>query len=110
MTNPPRIPQPPLYVSLIGVVLSMALRDVLGTKLIQAVGARRGWRAGQLDGAGDVAQVVCYSYGAGQVVLHGWTVYSIILLGAMAVTSCLTTKTVVDGDMATYHRRLKRFL
>jgi hypothetical protein len=102
-----------LVLTLAGVAVSMSLRDLLGTKLVQAIAARKGWLAGILDGLGDVAAVLCTIYGAGEVVLHGWNGRGILILAVMAATSCATTKVAVDAGKPhpnQRHHGLRRFL
>lgn len=70
---------------------SMALKDGLGTGLVVAEARGRSWLAGALDALGDLATILVTLAGVGAVILHGWTLHTIVLLAAMMLTSFLGT-------------------
>lgn len=81
----------PLAVVLLIVAMSMAAKDATGTLLTVAEAKGRAWLAGILDSAGDLASVVCTAYGAGEIILHGWSARSVEILLVMCTTSLFGT-------------------
>jgi len=69
----------------------MALKDMLGTLLVIAEARGRAVLAGALDAASDLAMILVTLAGAGEVIVHGWTVHTASLLAAMMVTSFFGT-------------------
>ena len=70
---------------------AMALKDMLGTFLVIAEARGRAVLAGALDAAGDLALILVTLAGAGAVIVHGWTVHTMIILAAMMATSFVGT-------------------
>ena len=66
---------------------SMAVRDCLGTLLTVAEARGRSWLAATFDALGDIATVGVTVYGAGTVLVHGWTGHTFTVLGVMMFTS-----------------------
>lgn len=79
---------------ILGACLSMAIRDALMTLLTISESRGRAVLSGVLDAAGDIAGVAVMALGAGQIIVHGVTFGSCLVLAAMAGTSFLTTMTV----------------
>lgn len=71
--------------------VGMAARDCLGTLLVIAEARGRAVMAGALDATGDLASILVTVVGAGEVITHGLTPHTIILLAAMTVTSFVGT-------------------
>ena len=70
-----------------GAVLSMALKDALGTLLVVAEARGRSLLAGFLDAGGDAANIFVTLLGAGEIVVHGFTAQTFGILAAIMVTS-----------------------
>lgn len=71
--------------------LSMAFQDFFGTFLTVAEARGRTWLAGAMDAFGDLAKWMVQIYGAGLVIQHGWTPYSILVIAATTVVSFFGT-------------------
>lgn len=71
---------------------AMALQDMCGTLLTIAEARGRRTMAGLMDAAGDIARVLCTAFGAGEIIVHGWTPRSFEVLGAMCITSFVVTR------------------
>lgn len=69
----------------------MAVRDAFGTILTIAEARGRAVLAGVCDAAGDLAGVFVTIFAAGQVIIHGWTWHSIVVLAAVMITSFVGT-------------------
>lgn len=72
-------------------MLAMAARDCLATFLTIAEAKGRARLSGLLDALGDMAGIACTVVGAGAVITGGLTVHTMIILGAMMVTSFFGT-------------------
>ena len=70
---------------------AMAVRDCVATLLTVAEARGRSWMAATFDALGDIATVGVTVYGAGTVLIHGWTAHTFAVLGVMMVTSFLGT-------------------
>lgn len=78
-------------ITLVLAAVAMALKDALGTLLVVAEARGRGMLAGAMDATGDLATILVTLAGAGAVILHGWTLHTILLLSVMTVTSFFGT-------------------
>lgn len=76
---------------LVGAAVSMAVRDALGTCLVVAEARGRRSLAATLDAVGDLASIAVYTFGAGEIAVHGLTVKSVAVVAVMVVTSWLGT-------------------
>lgn len=72
--------------------VGMALRDMFGTFLVVAEARGRANLAGWCDALGDGATVLTTTYGAGEVVLHGWTPHTIGVVLTIMVVSYVGTR------------------
>jgi hypothetical protein len=72
--------------------LSMAAKDATGTLMNVAENRGRGHLAGLLDAGNDGAVVLTTLFGAGQVVLHGWTLLSLATIAVIMATSYCGTR------------------
>lgn len=61
--------------------IGMLLRDGLGTLLVVA----------EARGRALLASILVTIFGAGEVIQHGWTTHTVILIAAMTTTSLLGT-------------------
>lgn len=77
--------------SLLFAALAMALKDALGTLLVIAEAKGKAVFAGAMDAGGDIAAVLVTLFGAGEVILHGWSLHSIEVLVVIAITSFFGT-------------------
>ncbi len=66
---------------------AMALKDCLGTCLVVAEARGRSVTAGALDAGGDLAAILVTLAGAGEIIVHGWTLHTATILAAMCTTS-----------------------
>ena len=71
--------------------LAMAVRDMLQTFLVIAEARGRSVLAGALDAGGDLATILVTLAGAGEVITHGWNMYTMTVLAAMMITSFFGT-------------------
>lgn len=72
-------------------IVGMALKDALSTTLVVAESKGRAKLAGLMDGLGDLAGILVTYVGAGQVIEHGLTVHTALVLIALFITSVLGT-------------------
>lgn len=72
---------------LLWAALSMAAKDACGTLLVIAEARGHAVRAGLLDAAGDLAQVLVVLFGAGQIIVHGWDARSLETLATIMLVS-----------------------
>lgn len=73
--------------TLVWACLAMALRDCFATLLVICEARGRALLAGLLDAAGDLASILVTVLAAGQIILHGWSAHSIVVLAAVMLTS-----------------------
>lgn len=66
---------------------AMAARDALATFLTVAENRGKALLAGAFDALGDLATIGVTALGAGQIIIHGLTTRTILLLAAMTATS-----------------------
>lgn len=71
--------------------LAMTCRDALATGLTVAEAHNRAVLAGTFDASCDLASIAVTVFGAGQVLKHGITPHTVILLAGMTVTSFFGT-------------------
>jgi hypothetical protein len=72
---------------LLWAALSMAARDALGCLLTISEARGRAVLAGTLDAALDGATIFVTIFGAGEIIVHGWTLKSIEILLVIMFTS-----------------------
>jgi hypothetical protein len=72
--------------------LSMAAKDATGVLMTVAENRGRGHLAGLLDAGNDGAVILTTLFGAGQVVLHGWTLLSLATIAVIMLTSYCGTR------------------
>jgi hypothetical protein len=77
--------------ALLWAALSMAAKDLLATLLTIAESRGRALLAASFDASNDIAALFVTVYGAGEVVLHGYTLHTISLIAVIAVTSFVGT-------------------
>lgn len=93
--------------TLILVALSMLLKDAVGTIMVVAEARGRAILAGTLDAMGDLANVLCTVFGAGEIVLHGWGWAAVEILAVMMATSFVATSLSVRwGRRLTAHKEI----
>ena len=80
-----------LVLTLLAVSLSMAAQDVLATLCVIYEARGRAVLAGVMDAAGDVARLVGYVVGAGEIVVNGWNARAVAIVAVMAATSFVAT-------------------
>lgn len=66
---------------------SMVVKDAVGVLLVVAESRGRYWTAALFDALSDIATVGVTIYGAGTVLIDGWSAHTFAVLGAMMVTS-----------------------
>jgi hypothetical protein len=65
----------------------MALKDACGTLLVIAESRDRPFVAGGLDALGDLAAILVVLFGAGEVIVHGWSTHTIAVLAVICTVS-----------------------
>ena len=80
----------PLF--LLWACLSMAAKDATGVLMTVAENRGRGHLAGLLDAGNDGAVILTTLFGAGQVVIHGWTLLSLATIAVIMATSYAGTR------------------
>jgi hypothetical protein len=65
----------------------MIVKDAVGVLLVVAESRGRYWTAALFDALSDIATVGVTIYGAGTVLIDGWTLHTFAVLAAMMVTS-----------------------
>jgi hypothetical protein len=65
----------------------MIVKDAVGVLLVVAESRGRYWTAALFDALSDIATVGVTIYGAGTVLIDGWSAHTFAVLGAMMVTS-----------------------
>lgn len=78
-------------VAIVLAVVSMAVRDCLGTFLTIAEARGRAVLAGACDALGDLASIAVTVVGAGTVITHGLSAHSLLVIAAMTITSFVGT-------------------
>lgn len=76
---------------LLWAALSMAAKDAFGTLLVIAEARGRALTAAILDAVSDLAAVLVVLFGAGQVIAHGWTWHTGLVLAVICTTSFVGT-------------------
>ena len=71
--------------------LSMALKDGCGTMLVICEARDRPLLAGMFDALGDLALILVTLFGAGEVILHGWTPHTIGVIATIVTVSFFGT-------------------
>src|ERR1700752_419313 len=71
----------------VGAIISMAVKDVLGTLLVVAEARGRSLLAGVIDAGGDAANIFVTLLGAGEIVVLGFTTQTFGILAAIMLTS-----------------------
>lgn len=74
-------------------IVSMAVKDLLGTIMQVAESRGASELAGHMDGLWDGAQLICQVVGAGTVILTGFTWQSLVIIAAIMITSDIGTRT-----------------
>lgn len=72
--------------------VGMALRDAFGTFLTVAEARGRANLAGVCDALGDGASILTITYGAGEVVVHGWTAHTVGIVATIMLVSFVGTR------------------
>jgi hypothetical protein len=75
----------------VGAIGAMALKDALGVLLVICEAKGKAIMAGLLDAGSDVAGVLVTLVGAGEIIIHGWTLQTIGILVAISITSFFGT-------------------
>lgn len=83
----------PFAAALTIAIVSMALKDLLGTVMQVAESRGASKLAGHMDGLWDGASVICQAVGAGTVILTGFTWRSLVIIAAIMITSDIGTRT-----------------
>lgn len=65
----------------------MTVKDLLATTLTVAESRGNAVLAGAMDASGDLAQIAVTVLGAGEVIEHGLSTYSVVLIAALVFTS-----------------------
>lgn len=72
-------------------MVAMTVRDFLGVFLTVAESRGRAKLAGLMDALGDLASIGVTVLGAGPVIQHGVTPYTVVLVACICVTSFFGT-------------------
>lgn len=79
------------WVELLGAALAMACKDALSVGLVVAESKNRAVTAGVLDAGLDLASIMVTLAGAGAIILHGWTLHTLAILGTIMTVSFFGT-------------------
>jgi hypothetical protein len=77
---------------IVGAVAAMAVKDATGTLMVVAEARNRAHLAGVMGASSGVAVVLTTYFGAGEIIVHGWTTYSFVVLAAICATSYAGTR------------------
>lgn len=69
----------------------MAVKDLVSTVLVVAEARGRAWLSGVLDATYDIAALFTWGLGGEEVVRHGWSAGSLLVIAAMVVGSFVAT-------------------
>lgn len=77
--------------SFVAAAAAMALKDACGTMLVICEARNRPLLAGTFDALGDLALILVTLFGAGEVILHGWTLHTVGVIAVIVTTSFFGT-------------------
>ena len=72
-------------------ILSMAFADACSTFLTIASNRGRTWLAGSMDALRGLGGIFLTIFGAGEVIKHGWTTHTILVIVFITLTSFFGT-------------------
>ena len=71
--------------------IAMIVQDVLATLMTMAENRQHPWWAGLLDAGMWLTGLLTTVWGAGSVILHGWTARTLVIVGAITAANILGT-------------------